>query len=376
MKSRIIKLFRKAAFLGYYVLSRLFIPIIYNYAYRYGELTYLSREDFLVWEKAMSDLLKEYCLVGYNLRHRIIPYTFAMSKIEVVRKTESKSPHIPIVVLCVKNDLKRVRMLVEHYRQLGIEKIALLDNDSNDGTYEWLKEQSDIDLFRCRDRYQTYAKEGWINRIISHYGFNRWYILTDSDELCTYIGMEEHTIADVTAFAEKNKIKRIKGLTIDMYADKLYIQTDDIQRDYRLMDYNTYFEKKARVGAIEYDAFYGGPRYRLMKSMITLSKWPLVYWEKGMVTDNAHYQFPHDVLTTNDCYIGILHYKFMNTDWETYKNRAKNNSGFSRGIRYKEYMDDTEDYDSFMYEDSTVFTGSESLEKISLISRMQFDETD
>ena len=46
MKSRIIKLFRKAAFLGYYVFSRLFIPIIYNYAYRYGELTYLSREDF------------------------------------------------------------------------------------------------------------------------------------------------------------------------------------------------------------------------------------------------------------------------------------------------------------------------------------------
>ena len=120
--------------------------------------------------------LKEYCSAGYGFRIRHVIYAFANARIEVVRKTVPCSEDNPIVVLCVKNDIRRIQMLVEHYRSLGVVKFAFLDNGSEDGTFEWLLEQPDIDLYRCLERYQTNVKEGWINRIISHYGFDRWFI--------------------------------------------------------------------------------------------------------------------------------------------------------------------------------------------------------
>ena len=353
---------------------------MYRRAFRRGELSYLSEEDYLVWKKAMLTMLKEFCFAGFNFQIRKTVYTFAKSKIEIVRKSEPGSPEKPIVVLCVKNELQRIQMLTEHYRKLGIEKFAFLDNGSDDGTFEWLSEQADVDLFSCRERYQTHVKEGWINRIVSYYGFDRWYIVTDSDELCTYIGAETHPISDVIAYAEKNGIKRFKGLTIDMYPNgKLYQKTDHIQQDYCRMDYNTYYERDKQTGSVHFNEFWGGPRYRRMGSMITLSKWPIVYWEKGTISDSAHFQFPHDQLPKCECFIGILHYKFIDRDLETYKSRALPGSGFLSGkshyTLYVSYVEEN-DHPGFLFADSIVFNGSESLKKIQLLSDMQLDNAD
>ena len=379
-RNAIVRACRKTLFLGFYICSRPIFPIIYRRAFRRGELSYLSKEDYLIWKKAMLTMLKEYCFAGYNFRLRKTIYTFAKSKIEIVRKSEPGSPEKPIVVLCVKNDLQRIQMLVDHYRKLGIEKFAFLDNDSDDGTFEWLTEQADVDLFRCSEPYQTPVKEGWINRIVSYYGFDRWYIVTDSDELCTYIGAETHPIGDVIAYAKKNGIKRLKGLTLDMYPNgKLYRKTDHIQQDYCWMDYNTYYERDKQVGRVHYNEFWGGPRYRRMNSRITLSKWPVVYWEKGTISDSAHFQFPHDLLPGCECCIGILHYKFIDHDLETYKSRALDGSGFSSGLNhYKLYVggDEENGNPGFLFADSIVFNGSESLKKVSLLSDMQLDKAD
>lgn len=370
------KAIRRIIFAGYYAYSVVAIPIVYNRAYKKGALKYLSKEDFEVWKSSMLAMLKEYCSAGYKFRIRRVIYTFANAGIDVVRKTEPCSKDNPIVVLCIKNDLKRVQMLVDHYRKLGVEKFAIMDNGSDDGTFEWLLDQPDIDLFRCLEPYQTHVKEGWINRIVSHYGFDRWYIVTDSDELCTYIGMENHPIRDVTALAERKGIKRIKGLTIDMYADgQLFSETDDVRRDYCWMDCNTYFEKEVRAGKTKFSAFFGGPRYRLMNSSTHLSKLPLVYWDKGTISD-AHYQYPYDGLPQYECYIGILHYKFIDTDLDVYRKRAQKNSGyFSGGLYYKQYIDYIEKTGgaSFKYKDSILFNGSEALKKVSLISDMRLD---
>ena len=324
----------------------------------------------------MLEMLKEYCLAGYNYRLRQVIYTFANSKIDVIKKSEIESKKNPIVVLCVKNDIERIKMLVDHYRILGVEKFAFLDNGSDDGTFEWLLEQTDIDLYRCFEPYQTAVKEGWINRIISHYGFDRWYIITDSDELVTYIGMEKHPLKDLVQYAEQNKIKRIKGLTIDMYSRGTpFGSTENIRGDYRWMDVETYFEKETVAGKQEYKCFLGGPRHRLMNSNINLSKYPLIYFEKGTISDSAHFQYPHTLLQSSPVYIGILHFKFIDKDLDVYKRRARRDSGFSsNGLMYKQYIDFIErtDGDSFMYSGSVEFEDSNSLKKIALIKEIDF----
>ena len=367
---------RQIAYTICYYLFIIIVPVIYNNAYKNGELQYLSASDFAIWKKAMINLLKECCIGRNNFRIRKVMYTFALSKVDVIRKTEAPSKESPIVVLCVKNDLERIKMLVDHYRALGVERFAFLDNGSDDGTFEWLLKQPDIDLYRCFEKYQTKVKEGWMNRIVSYYGFDRWYILTDSDELVVYVGMEEHPIKDVINYARRNRIQRIKGLTIDMYAKgSPFGKTEDIRKEYKWMDVDTYYEEDVVTGQQVHRMFFGGPRQRNMNSKAILSKYPLVYFAKGTISDNAHFQYPHTLLPSSPCYFGILHFKFIDKDLKEYKRRAQNNSGFyNRGELYRKYINYIESGDgaSFMYEGSIEYKDSHTLEKIDFIKTMDF----
>ena len=99
-----------------------------------------------------------------------------------------------ILVTTVKNDLDRIQLLLEYYRKMGIKFFLILDNGSTDGTLEFLREQRDVNLFSCNEEYETYRKEGWVNRLIASVGFGHWYLIVDSDELFDYIGREEHNI--------------------------------------------------------------------------------------------------------------------------------------------------------------------------------------
>lgn len=376
MKVKIINMLRRIFFASYYMVNLIYIPMLYNKAYRRGTLSYLPAEDFEIWKKSMLKMLKEFCQAGNNFKIRQVINSFAKSKIHVIRKCEIYTKNTPIVVLCVKNDLRRIQMLVDHYRMLGVERFAIMDNGSDDGTYEWLLAQQDIDLYRCFEKYKTKVKEGWMNRIISYYGFDHWYLLTDSDELLTYIGMEEHPLSDIILYAQKNGIKRIKGLTIDMYSSKsLFEKTDDIQKEFRWMDTDTYFEKETVAGKQKFKHYVGGPRYRLMDSCVKLSKYPLVYFDKGTISDNAHYQFPHELLPLSPCYFGILHYKFLDTDFDEYKKRALKDSGYYLGGHaYKQIMKyiETAGRSGFFYSGSIEYKNSDSLINIPIIKKIPF----
>jgi hypothetical protein len=303
-------------------------------------------------------------------------YTFALAKIEVVRKTSDCDNNSPIVILCVKNDLKKLQMLVRHYRRLGVKRFAILDNGSDDGTYEWLCGQCDIDIYRCFEKYQTAVKEGWINRIASYYGFDRWLIFTDSDELVVYEGMETYSLEEVVRYGITNGIKRFKALTLDTYSkDKMFDKADDIQKKYCWIDSDSYHEINVRVGKTVFKKYIGGPRYRLMHSPITLSKYPLLYFEKGTVSDSAHFQYPHEEIVKAPCHLGILHYKFIDTDLCEYERRIEKASGFSQGgIYYKRYIEffRSNEESCLMYEGSIEFKDSSTLKKINQIKPIQF----
>ena len=375
MKNKIETAVRRVLFAACYLFSTIAVPITYNRAYRNGELSYLSKNDFEVWKRSMLAMLKEYSSTGYDFRVIKIVNSFLNSKIEVIKKTPPCVQENPIIVLCIKNDLKRIQVLVDHYRSLGVEKFAFLDNGSDDGTFEWLMEQPDIDLFKCYEPYQTAVKEGWINRIVSHYGFDRWYVVTDSDELIVFQGMERHPLSDLVKVLIQKGYKRIEGLTLDAYTEgNLFSMPEDIRKDYKWIDTDSYKEINAVAGTHKIKKIIGGPRYRLMNSTVPLSKYPLVYWEKGTISDSPHFQYPHDLICASPCLAGILHFKFFGNDSEVYEKRAQKNSGFSRGIHYKKYMEFVKNQEntSFMYEGSVEFNSSDVLKKISFISSVEF----
>lgn len=355
-----------------YVFYRAVFGIKFSKAFRKGGLSHLSKEDFDVWKRSMCEMIREYWAKGhYGFIRRKVVFSFCDAHIEVVRKTAPCDRNDPIVTLCVRNDIRRIKMLVEHYRALGVAKFAILDNGSDDGTFEWMQSQPDVDLYRCLERYQTNVKEGWINRIISHYGFGRWYIVTDSDELAVYPGMEEIPLPELTARLEAAGVKRVKAITLDTYSDKpLFEESADIRKDFRWIDSDSYKERTANAGIYRIRRFIGGPRYRLMNSGVPLDKHPLVYWEKGTVSADAHYQYPHDVINDAPCFMGVLHYKFIDADLEEYRKRASGQSTFvGNGSFYRQYMAffDGQEGRTMTYDGSVEFNSSEALNKIRFI---------
>ena len=379
---KIIKYITKRGAMALYGLyASVQLPALYDREHRQGNLSYLSESDYLVWKKAMLSLLREHAVSGYGLRQRELFTAFATAKIRVIRKREGGDADTPIVVLCVKNDRRRIEMLVKHYRGLGVKHFAFLDNGSTDGTLEWMTEQEDIELFATDDTYSSFAKEAWINRIVGYYGFDRWYIVTDSDELIAHTGMEAHPLTDVTAYAVKNGISRIEALTLDMYADAALFSEDpaqsDIRQKYCWMDSDSYIENKRQVGREMITAITGGPRMRTMDVSTSLMKYPLVYFAPGTVSANAHFQYPYSEINKCPCHFAILHYKFLEEDKKEYARRADKGSGFAfGGGYYRSYMNAAEGSSTFMYEGSLRYEDSKSLAQLPIIKPIPFEENE
>ncbi|MBE5878735.1 MAG: glycosyltransferase family 2 protein [Lachnospiraceae bacterium] len=384
MKKVLNRVVKKIAFTVFFCYSMIQLPILYSINHRGGQLSYLSEQDYKMWKRAFLSLLKTHYRTNYGLAQHKMFAAFATTKINIIRHREYSNCENPIVVLCVKNDLCRLKMLVNHYRNLGVERFAFLDNGSTDGTLEWMTEQQDIDLYSTDKAYSSFVKEAWINRIVSYYGVDRWYILTDSDELLSYIGMEKHSLKDVVQCATQSGFSRVKALTLDMYANaELFsgsIDESDIGKAYCWMDSDSYIEEKRVIGDSEIVALVGGPRMRMMNVTPSLMKYPLVFFKEGMISSNAHFQFPYKEIPDDTCYLAILHYKFMENDKEEYIKRASSNSGFSSGVAlknggyYRHYMDivNSQEKVSFMYEGSVMYSDSNSLKSIKLIKEFSF----
>lgn len=379
MKEIIRNIVKKILFSGYYVYMSLYLPVVFDYAYKNGELRYLSENDFKAWKKAFMHLLREHYHSNYGFGQRELLTAFPTAHIETVRRSEPGDPHIPIVVLCVKNDRQRIEMLVKHYRKLGIKQFAFIDNGSTDGTLEWMLDQSDIDIYKTADRYASLVKEAWINRIISMYGFNRWYLQTDSDELVKYIGMEEHPILDVVAYAEKNGYDRLEALTLDMYSSEgLFApiaEGSTIENDYCWMDTDSYAEQPKQVGNETIRWITGGPRMRKMNVSTSLIKFPLAYFKVGTLSANAHFLFPYSEMNEVPCVLAIMHYKFLAGDQEEFLRRSEAGSGFAFGGKYyRNYTQTSQKQETFMYEGSRKYVDSSSLMEMPYLRTIPFDE--
>ena len=216
---------------------------------------------------------------------------FATSEIKVIK--EIKILPTDIIVICVeKNELVKLKRFFNHYRLLGINKFVILDNDSDDGSIEWLLEQEDAFILQTKTPYKTNRRVAWINRIIAHFGDDRWYLVADADELLAYSDCENKSIQELIKHFSESKIVRARAIMIDMYAkpeyylsgvqekfdeECVYFDTDT----YRMQEWNNYI------------AIVGGPRERIFNTTFRLTKYPLFYFRKQDVFCNSHHMFPY-----------------------------------------------------------------------------------
>ena len=277
----------------------------------------------------------------------------------------------PILICIVKNDLYRMQKLVAHYRSLGITHFAILDNDSADGTREFLMQQNDVHVFFTDTPYTTNRREAWVNRLVAHYGFDRWYINVDSDELLTYLRCETYSISDVIEWAEHNSYDRLRAIMVDMYSQQNVFGADnafDPYDQFCFFDSNTYHNESLVISEIT----KGGPRGRVFHQSPWLTKFPIFCFRKGDIQGKSHYSFPYASNQHKNCYLALLHYKFLPADYLKYQRIAEKGNFSNDSIQYRAYMKVFErNRDTrFMYDGSVKYEDPRSLQSVNLLSEI------
>lgn len=244
-----------------------------------------------------------------------------------------------ILLIAVKNDCSRIAHLLNHYRSIGIKHFVFIDNGSNDGTVEKVLQQEDTACYLVKARFNSFRKAGWFNRIAAHYGTNRLYIVIDSDELFVYPEMTRLPIGQYVKIIQNKQISCVKTVMLDMYPNGTLM--DETMSDEEYLARCTYFDRGDRSGhpgeyVVSDRSVSGGMRARVFgeKDGLLLTKPTLLHYSKAFLLSPHHF-YPDS--ENNKALHGgaLLHYKFLPSDKERYRQRVCEGNYYRRSAMYK-----------------------------------------
>jgi Glycosyl transferase family 2 len=268
----------------------------------------------------------------------------ARAEIRLVRDSGgAPDPRTPVLIGVVKDEMAVLADLLEHYRGLGVERFALLDNGSTDATPDFLAAQPDVDLYATRQPFQR--KQAWVNALIARYGYDRWYLHVDADEHVVFDGAPGRTLADVVGFAAARGLRRVRGMLVDMYAPGPILAAakapgQRLAERFRLFDGDDY----AETLCLERISRKGGPRRRKFTRENDvfdpeLSKYPLFHIRAGEVASSPHHIYPYRENYLSDCYLAILHYKFTPGLLDKARRAAVEGNYWHGSLEYRRYLE-------------------------------------
>jgi hypothetical protein len=369
MQTRIIRFIKKSFLsrLNYYVRLTMFSLGIG----RTAQFLKQNREYFNEYKKAMYQMAAK----GIDVQSYI--NSCKNKTVKAIRVLNiPHNEHVPIMLCAVKDDLVRIKAQLEHHRKIGITHFAYIDNMSTDGTFEWLLEQKDISLFRVEEKFHATVKNAWRKQVTDILGYDKWYLILDSDELFIYPGIEHHPINEYIQFLEQENIMSPLTFMLDMYTkDSLFssssISDDDFRTEFCYFDTNTYTIKKTQ----QRWEINGGPRRRVFSSTNNkLTKYCLIKLSKSMISF-THGNYPLKLNFNVSLPIALLlHYKFLPHDNSIFEERMQSGVYAHGSISYKRYKEiySKNPNISFYYEDSQKLTNSLDLMKIELLDKEFF----
>ena len=313
------------------------IKLVYKQQYINGK-NYLGINNFKTLKKTLISFLL------HEPQNYEVVNSFLNAKIKIIKENYnfSKISKDDVILVClIKDDITRLKQIFEYYRNIGIEYFCFIDNNSSDGTLEYLLNQKDTNVYYTDEQYTTKNREGWLNRIYNYIGYNKWILCIDSDELYTYCNMEEHKIKEYIKMLEVNKIKRTRSLLLDMYSK------EDLFSDKNSNNFSeiNYFDIDGYENVESHRCYFitGGPRKRVFSTKdeilnCTISKYPLFFYEEGDFQGSSHWSFPYNKNRKEICAV-LRHYKFMKDDFGKYKQRVINGNYANGSVEYKKYIE-------------------------------------
>jgi len=259
-----------------------------------------------------------------------------------------------LVIATLKDELVRLPFFLDYYRKLGAGHFLLIDNNSSDGSADFLKNQPDVSLWSTAASYKT-ARYGldWINWLLRKYGRQRWCLIVDMDEFFVYPFCDTRPLRALTEWLDNSSVRSFGAMQIDMYPKgELQDTTYEVgQNPFEIAKWfdtgNYTFEKNENMGNLW---IQGGPRARKFfpdapKTAPALNKIPLVKWQRGYVYESStHMLLPRGLNQVYEFNGGekasgvLLHFKLFDSLSELSLKAVDQEEHYANSYEYQQYL--------------------------------------
>ncbi len=299
--------------------------------------------------------------------------------------TRQLRPDDILLMSVVRNEKIRLPYFLAYYRKLGINHFLFVDNDSDDGTLEFLEQQPDVSVWHTAASYRraTFGID-WSNHLLHRYAHNHWVLTVDPDEFFIYPFCDTRPVRALTDWLDSTGVRSFGTMLLDMYPDgpiqdAPYHEGQDPFEIAPWFDSGNYMITKNPVYGNLW--IQGGPRARVFfhdrpEKAPALNKIPLVKWDKRYVyVSSTHALLPRGLNQVYDEWGGektsgaLLHAKLIDTLGIKAQEELQRGQHYRGSTEYKAYLAQLEKRPVFWCKWSEKYINWRQLEILGLMSK-------
>ncbi|SMX33738.1 glycosyltransferase family 2 protein [Maliponia aquimaris] len=303
----------------------------------------------------------------------------------VADRTSDIRPSDLLLFSTQRNEGVRLPWFLRHYREMGVNHFFFVDNDSTDGSLDYLARQPDVSVWTTRASYKR-ARFGmdWMNWLLMQHAHGHWALTVDPDELFLYPFCDTRPLRALTDWLDASSIKSFSAMLLDMYP-KGRIDAQPYQPGQDPLDIVNWFD--AGNYAIKKNPAFGnlwiqgGPRARVFfadrpELAPALNKIPLVKWDRRYAyVSSTHNLLPRGLNQVYDAWGGekasgiLLHTKFLSTFTQKAEEELTRGQHYGGSREYIAYADGVKDDPDLWCKWSERYINWRQLEILGLMSK-------
>lgn len=303
----------------------------------------------------------------------------------IADRTDLIKPDDILLFSTLRNEKIRLPYFLDHYRRMGVTHFIIVDNDSSDGSLDYLANQKDVSVWHTTASYKR-SRFGvdWLNWLQRKYGHDHWCLVVDPDEFLIYPFCDTRPLRALTDWLDASSIKSFSAMLLDMYPkgrldQQPYREGQDPIEIASWFDSGNYtIQKNKKFGNLW---IQGGPRGRVFfpdtpEKAPALNKIPLVKWHrKYAYVSSTHMLLPRGLNQVYDEWGGekasgiLLHAKFLDTFTAKAAEELERGQHYAASVEYKAYAASLRDDPELWCKWSEKYINWRQLEILGLMSK-------
>ncbi len=303
----------------------------------------------------------------------------------IANRTDNIKKSDLLLFSTMRNEGIRLPYFLSYYREMGVNHFLFVDNDSTDGTLDYLSRQPDVSVWHTSASYKR-SRFGvdWLNWLQMRYGHEHWCLTVDPDEFFLYPFCDTRPLRALTDWLDASSIKSFGAMLLDMYP-KGRIDAQPYEPGQNPIDIASWFDpgnymiqKNQQYGNLW---IQGGPRARMFfpddpERSPALNKIPLVKWNRRYAyVSSTHSLLPRGLNLVYDEWGGekasgvLLHTKFLDTFSAKAQEELERRQHYAGSKEYIAYADGLQDNPDLWCKWSEKYINWRQLEILGLMSK-------